>query len=167
MDTLYINIGTVKCCLFVRMSRRFLKVLQHNPVLYFAVEEALQCAKSGYYGIGILALSQILNALNKTTPTSRHVVAHEILRHRPNSPAFECVLEALKKTAYEQSKRELAKSKDKAAYRRRLVEEWHVLICILHPERVLPLIPASNESLTKPKADQTVAGDRVNPPPQR
>lgn len=145
MDTLFINIGTVTSCLFVKMSLRFLKLLQRNPLLYFAVEEALECAKIGYYGIGIIAFSQILNSLNKTTPASRHVVAHELLRHRPDKYAYECALENLKMTASEQSERELGKSTDKVSYRRRVAEEWHALVYELHSDRVPSLRSTINE----------------------
>ena len=134
MDKLYINIGTEKGCLFVRMSHRFLTVLQQKPLLYFAVEEALHSAKCGYYGIGILAFSQILNALSKKTPATRHKVAHELLQHRPTRLDFESALAAVKKAAFEQGERELAKSKDKDAYRRSVLEEWYAVIRALHHE---------------------------------
>lgn len=89
MNKLYINVGSEKCCLFVKMSSFLLRALERNPLLYFAVEEALECAKIGYYAIGILTFSQLLNLFNRKTPASRHVVAHQILRQRPTKPVFE------------------------------------------------------------------------------
>jgi len=140
MDNLYVNAGTVNSCLFIKMSRHLLHVLKENPLLYFAVEEALLSAKQGWYGIGILAWSQILNALKRPTPVSRHVVAHELLRQRPTKAAFDAALDQLKLAASDHTTRELAKVDDPAAYRRVLLAEWTEFITHLHGEAaVAPL----------------------------
>ena len=86
---LYVNIGTQKCCLFVRMSYFLLRKLQIYPLLYYAVEEGLQCAKEGYYAAGIMALSQLLNVLNEGAPEARHRVAHELVERRPSKAEYE------------------------------------------------------------------------------
>lgn len=132
MDELYINIGSEKCCLFVKMSGFLLRALERRPLLYFAVEEALECAKMEYYGIGILTFSQLLNVFNRKMPAGRHVVAHEILTTRPTKETFEEVVDAVKSAASEQSDRESAKCTTVAAYKRRIVSEWKALITDLH-----------------------------------
>jgi hypothetical protein len=132
MDELYINIGTVKCCLFVKMSTFLLRAIVHNPLLYFAVEEALECAKIEYYCVGVLTFSQLLNVFNCETPASRHAVAHEILRTRPTKQTFEEVVEAFKSAASEQSDRESGKCRSVADYKRNIVSEWEAFIKNLH-----------------------------------
>ncbi len=128
MNDLYINIGSEKCCLFVKMSAFLLKALKRHPVLYYAVEEALECEKIGYFGIGILTFSQLLLVFNKKTPGSRNVVAHEALTQRPSKQMFEEAVEALRSAASEQSERECGKHGSIADYQQRIVTEWEKFI---------------------------------------
>jgi hypothetical protein len=88
-DELYLNIGTVKCCLFVPTSTFMIKQLTQYPLLCFSVEEALECAKLGYYGIGVMTFAQILNLRNEETPDERHRVAHKFLEGRPSKATFD------------------------------------------------------------------------------
>jgi hypothetical protein len=134
MDDLYVNIGTVRCCLFVKMSRQLLRVLRRSPVLFFGVEEALLSAKNGWYGIGILVWSQILNALNRPAHHSRNLVAHELLKQRPTRVAFDEAVAVLKATASEQSERELTRHSDPASYRKIVLGEWRDLVSRLRVE---------------------------------
>ena len=87
MEKLYINIGSEKCCFFVKISIFLINQLEKHPFLYYAVEEALECAKNGYYAAGIITFAQLLNLMKKKTPYSRHLVAHEILKERPTQNA--------------------------------------------------------------------------------
>lgn len=128
MDDFYVNIGTTKCCLFVKMSAFLLKVLKRNPLLCFAVEEALECAKMEYYGIGILAFSQLLNAFGRKTPASRHAVAHEIFRTRPTKQTFEEVVDAFKIAASERSDCEMERCRTATDYKQKIVSEWEAFI---------------------------------------
>lgn len=94
-----INIGTEKSCLFVHLSRRLIKILENNPFLYYAIEEALECADEGYYAAGILAYSQTFNCFGIKAPEARHKVAHEFLQHKPSQDTYEGLLETLKYVA--------------------------------------------------------------------
>ena len=128
----YINVGSEKCCQFVNMSERLLKELDEKPLLYYSVEEALECAKIGYYGIGIIAFSQLLKLFGEKTPEYRHLVAHEFLRQRPSKEMFEETVAAFKNTASKQSDRECRRQNDIPAYQQLLSKKWKVLIKKLH-----------------------------------
>ncbi len=129
----YINIGSEKCCCFVRMSMFLITQLDKNPFLYYAVEEALECAKIGYYSTGILTFSQLLNLLHKKTPTERHLVAHDILQSRPTKESYEKIEEAFKDAATHQSKTEQSRRSSQQEYNRQLTQKWTELISKLHP----------------------------------
>jgi phosphomannomutase len=146
MNELYINIGSEKSCLFVKTSIFLIKTLERHPFLYYAIEEALECAKLGYYGIGILAFSQLLNLFNKDTPKSRHIVAHEFLKQRPSKDIYTTVLESLKKAAADRSDQEIEKTKSIENYHKKLEEEWMILIQDLHGI----VVDIKHEDLTRP-----------------
>lgn len=110
------------------MSKYLIEVLRKYPLLHYAVEESLLCAKMGYYGIGILAFSQLLNQLNKRTPDARHEVAHEFLKVRPTKGIYEGILEEFKKAASERSDSELEKSQNIQHYQQELVGSWDQLM---------------------------------------
>jgi hypothetical protein len=133
--TPYINIGSEQCCLFVRLSRFLVKRLDAYPLLYYAVEEALECAKIGYYSSGIMVLAQLFTLFNEEVPDERHLVAHEILRHRPSHAAFEQLRKQLDTLAAAASDRELAKlDPDKhVEYHEQLLRDWNALMQRLHP----------------------------------
>ena len=129
---IYINIGSEKCCQFVSMSRFLLKQLDKKPLLYYSVEEALECAKIGYYGIGIIAFSQLLNLFKEKTPEHRHLVAHDFLCQRPSKEVFDETVAAFKNAASKQSDHEYKKQNDIPAYKQLLSKEWEELIKKLH-----------------------------------
>lgn len=131
-DTFYINIGTAKCCLFVRMSSFLLRQLERYPLLYWSVEEALECAKIGYFGIGIMAFAQLLNIVNEETPDSRHLVAHRFLELRPTKATFDKVVDEFKCAAAKRSDQESSKCSSIHEYQRMLALEWEKLIAKLH-----------------------------------
>ena len=124
----YINIGTQKCCLFLRMSFFLIRKLKKHPLLYYAVEEGLQCARGGYYAAGIMALSQLLNVLNERTPEARNRVAHELLQGRPSKADYEATLQQVKEAAQRRYANELAKQADATQYHQRLVRDWETLM---------------------------------------
>lgn len=95
----YINIGTEKSCLFVLISKRLINILEKNKLLYFAIEESLECASRGYYAAGILAYSQLFNCFGIKAPESRHKVAHEFLHHRPTAEIYDSMLFTIKYVA--------------------------------------------------------------------
>ena len=128
----YINIGSVKACFFVRVSLFLVRELGKKPMLYFSVEEAIKCASMGYYGIGILAFSQLLNVFNRRTPSARHMVAHEFLVARPSKEVFDEVVEAVKEAAREQSEREQKRYPNASSYQETVLREWHSLVARLH-----------------------------------
>jgi len=132
MNELYINIGSEKACLFVKTSIFLIKTLERHPLLYYAIEEALECAKLGYYGIGILTFAQLLNLFNKNTPESRHMVAHEFLKQRPSEDMYNTIVESLKNVATDRSNQEIAKTKSIENYHKKLEEAWGILIKHLH-----------------------------------
>jgi hypothetical protein len=111
---------------------RLLEELDKKPLLYYSVEEALECAKIGYYGIGIIAFSQLLNLFREKTPEHRHLVAHEFLRQRPSKEMLEETVAAFKNAASKQSDRECRKRNDIPAYQQLLFKKWKELIKKLH-----------------------------------
>jgi len=132
MNENYINIGSVNACFFVKMSLFLLRRLEKKPLLYFAVEEALECANIGYYGIGILTFSQLLNLFNRKTPGARHIVAHEVLATRPTRETFDEIVEAFKEAARAHSDDEQRKQPDTSRYQRMVLNEWHSFMVRLH-----------------------------------
>jgi hypothetical protein len=128
MDNLYINIGTKKSCLFVTLSMLLIKQLDKNPFLYYAVEEALECAKNNYYASGILAFSQLLNLFNEKTPKDRHIIAHEILRHRPTKEMYEQIIEKVKNASIAINVREMKRHDDIKKYEQKILKAWNDLM---------------------------------------
>lgn len=139
-DELYLNIGTDKSCLFVRMSRFVLKRLQQYPLLYFSVEEALECAKIGYYGIGIMAFAQLLNLLSESTPDERHLVSHKFLEWRPSKQSFDAIVDEFKTAAANVSARESARVQDIGVYNQIVLQEWKDFIKQLHNLNDFPAV---------------------------
>jgi hypothetical protein len=131
-DTLYINIGTEKSCMFVKMSRYLLRQLERYPLLYYSVEEALECAKIGYYGIGAIAFAQLLNLLNEKTPESRHLVAHRFLEVRPSKETFDEVVAEFKAAAANRSDHESRSFTPVGEYHRTIAAQWNEFIKNLH-----------------------------------
>jgi hypothetical protein len=131
----YINIGTEKACLFVRMSRLLLNQLRHYPLLYYAVEEALECAKIGYYSAGILVFAQLLNCFNEETPNSRNMVAHELLKRQPNRDTFDSVVAEFKRVAALRYQQESHRSDNADEFDRRINREWWELMRSLSPSQ--------------------------------
>jgi hypothetical protein len=144
MDEVYINLGTEKCCLFVKASIFLLKRLERYPLLYYAVEEALVCANRGYYGIGVIALAQLLNFLNEETPIERHEVAHEFLTRQPTKEVFDEIKALFKKTAEERAAAELERVIDKADYRHRVMECWTELMTKHHGSSITQGVPVAS-----------------------
>jgi hypothetical protein len=133
MNDIYINLGSEKACLFVEVSVLLVRRLERYPLLYFAVEEALECSKQGYYGIGIIAFSQVLNVVfNEETPAIRHEVAHELLQRRPTKENLDSLIEQLKNAAGERANRERQKAASLPEYEARVMEDWAKLIAKLH-----------------------------------
>jgi len=131
-DTFYINIGTVKSCLFIRMSSYLLKQLEQRPLLYWSVEESLECAKIGYYGIGIVAFAQLLKLFNEKTPDSRHSVAHKFLESRPTREMFDAVVADFKTAAAERCDLESRKFRTSGEFEQKISAEWELFIKKLH-----------------------------------
>ena len=125
---LYINIGTPKACLFVFMSNRLLNELRRHPLLYYAVEEALISAKSGYYSIGIIVwyelLKNVLHANSKQDADGRSIPAHDILKVRPIKKAYDNLLNKFKEESKKCYLKELAKIKDKKVYKLDIQNKW-------------------------------------------
>ncbi len=138
----YINIGTVKCCLFLHMSLFLCSRLEKYPQLYYAIEKGMECSKMGYYAAGVLALSQLLNVLNTSTPKERHKVAHEFLCRRPEKTDYDRVIQQVKDVARSLQRNELKKEKDTKEYLERLVSKWTDLLKSLFPDvditKILP-----------------------------
>jgi hypothetical protein len=128
MNDLYINIGSQKCCFFVKISIFLINKLEQHPFLYYAVEEALECAKNGYYAIGIITFAQLLNIMNKKTPSCRHLIAHEILKTRPSKDSLETIKQEFKKAASEQNNREMIKYKNDSQYQDDVSQKWNTLM---------------------------------------
>jgi len=114
------------------MSVFLIKALAKRPLLYHAIEEALECATLHYYGIGIITFSQLLNLFGRDTPESRHIVAHEVLEQRPTKEMFDSIVESCKNAASECSDREIAKSQDIEEYQQKVVGGWKLLMKSLH-----------------------------------
>lgn len=143
MDERYINIGSEKSCCFVRTSLFLIKQLDKHPFLYYAVEEALECAKIGYYAVGILTFSQLLNLTNKSTPKERNRVAHEILKGPPTKEMYERVKIKFEKAAEAITKKELSLHKDPKEYDQKLAQVWTELIVKWHPGVNVGLSPTT------------------------
>ncbi len=127
-NNIFINIGTENCCFFVRMSIFLIKKLEQNPLLYYAVEEALQCAKNNHYAAGIITFAQLLNFLKEKTPNDRHLVAHKILQTRPTKEAYEEVKQKFEKAAAEMNEREVSKYKSISEYENKVNINWQELM---------------------------------------
>lgn len=128
MDKLYINIGSKKCCFFVKISIFLINQLEKHPFLYYAVEEALECSSRGYYASGIITFAQLLNLMKKKTPNSRHLIAHQILKERPTKAAFEEITQEVKKTASEYNDREITEYQDNSKYQDLVLKKWNELL---------------------------------------
>ncbi len=133
MNNEYINIGSPKCCFFVKMSMRIMILLENNPFLYYAVEEALECAKNDYYASGILAFSQLLNALNEKTPKDRHIIAHKILRNKPTKEMYEEIKAKVEKAADDININEIKKHNNIKEYELKIEKRWRDLMVKLNP----------------------------------
>jgi len=121
----WINIGTEKCAVFVRMSKRLLRVLQKYPLLHRAIEEGVISAEEHkYYAASILAFSQILNVLNEATPKERHDVTHKFLEIVPEEYSYRKIGKKLKIKLEEIAEEELNSSVDKAKYFEELQDFW-------------------------------------------
>lgn len=129
MDKL-INIGTEKSCFFVYMSNKLLNKLRENPLLFYAVEEAMISAKNGYYSIGIIVwyelLKSILNANNQNDSKERIIPAHYILKERPTKESYEKLLKRFETEAKRCYLIELTKNGDKNSYLLKLDEAWNI-----------------------------------------
>ncbi len=152
MNDFYINVGSEKCCLFVKMSIFLMKGMEKNPKLYYAVEDALESAKNERYSIGIMAFSQLLNMLNKETPESRHVVAHKMLRQRPSKQMYEEAKEAFERATAERSDHECRQHGNIIEFREKILKEWEAFITKLHQTYM-----AKNGKQRK-KTDESKAG---------
>lgn len=142
MNKTYINIGTEKCCLFVKISMFLIKRLNETPFLYYAIEEALECAKNKYYVAGILTFSQLLNLLNEPTPKGRHIVAHKILKNRPTKQIYEDIKKKFEDKASQINSNEILKANDFERYTSEVWNNWQELIKKLNPTvNVSDLIP--------------------------
>jgi hypothetical protein len=128
MKDSYINIGSRKCCFFVKISIFLINQLEKHRFLYYAVEEALECAKNGYYAIGIITFAQLLNIMKKKTPRSRHLIAHEILKIRPTKDSFETIKQEFKKAASEYNNREMVKYENISQYQVHVFQKWNTLM---------------------------------------
>ena len=121
----WINIGTEKCCVFVRMSKYLLHTLKKYPCLHHALEEGVVSAeKNKYYAAGILAFSQILNVLQEKTPKDRHTVAHKFLEIIPKESSYREIAKKVKIKLEEIGDKELKVAKDKDIYFKELQELW-------------------------------------------
>lgn len=133
MNNVYINIGTPKCCLFVKTSMFLIKQFDKNPFLFFAVEEALECAKNQYYASGILTFSQLLNLLNEATPKNRHMVAHEILKNKPTKEMYEEIKEKFEKAASNINIKEIKQHSDIKQYEEKISRSWNDFMAKINP----------------------------------
>ena len=112
---------------------RIMILLENNPFLYYAVEEAIECAKNDYYASGILAFSQLLNALNEKTPKDRHIIAHEILRNKPTKEMYEEIKAKVEKAADDINISEIKKHRDIKEYEQKIQNRWRELMAKLNP----------------------------------
>lgn len=124
----YINIGTEKSCFFVVNSRYLMEMLERHPLIYYAIEEGMVCAKGGYYAGGILAFAQLINLFNKETPQERHTVAHKMLDEIPSEDNYNQVKKQFEIIAEKMRANELKKVGDKIAYNQNLERRWRILI---------------------------------------
>ncbi|MGW8256772.1 MAG: hypothetical protein ACWGMZ_04735, partial [Thermoguttaceae bacterium] len=122
MDEFFINIGSEKSSLFIKMSSHLINCLKKNPMAYYAVEEAIECQKKGYYGVGIIVFAQILRMLGHDSPPTRNDVAHRILKKRPTKEAYNEILESVKKMAIKQSDSECRRYDTIAGYNRKIAK---------------------------------------------
>lgn len=121
----WINIGTEKCAVFVRMSKRLLCILKKYPLLHHAIEEGVISAEEHkYYAAGILAFSQMLNVLNEITPGARHDVTHKFLEIVPKESSYREIGKMVKIKLEEIGDKELKKHLDKTKYFKELQELW-------------------------------------------
>ena len=121
----WINIGTEKCVVFVRMSKRLLHILKKYPLLHRAIEEGVISAEEHkYYAAGILAFSQILNVLNETTPNARQDVAHKFLEIIPKESSYREIGKTVKTKLEEIAEAELKESSDQSIYFKELQKLW-------------------------------------------
>ncbi|MHC4798924.1 MAG: hypothetical protein ACYTF1_20010, partial [Planctomycetota bacterium] len=95
---------------------------------YYAVEEALKCAKNGYYAVGIITFAQLLNLLKEKTPSDRHLVAHEILSKRPSKDNYEEIVQQFKNAASEFNYKESINYKDINQYKNLVLQKWQELM---------------------------------------
>lgn len=124
----WINIGTEKCVVFVRMSKHLLFILKKYPCLHNAIEEGVISAEEHkYYAAGILAFSQLLNCLNESTPKARHGVAHHFLEYIPKESSYREIGKILKEKLEKIGEKELKNSKDKEKYFDELQDLWKKL----------------------------------------
>lgn len=108
--------------------------MERYPLLYYSVEESMECAKMGYYSAGILTYSQLLNLFNKQTPSERHEVAHKIFIKRPSQDSYNRILEQLKQAALEQQRKEFSRIADAGIYSNKLLNNWKSIMRKLHPD---------------------------------
>ena len=119
-----INIGTEKSCFFVPISLLLVTKLRLYPLLYFAVEEALECEKNDYYASGIMVFAQLLNIINKATPDSRHDVAHKILEKRPTKEILEKMKMDFREAARVVCEKEIERINSIDLYKVKVNNEW-------------------------------------------
>ena len=134
MNNVSINIGSPKCCFFVKISMRIINLLEKNSFLFYAVEEAMECAKNNYYASGILTFSQILNSLNEKTPKDRHIIAHEILKKKSTKEMYEKIKAKVEKAADDINISEIKKHKDIKEYELKIQSRWCELMAKLNPK---------------------------------
>ena len=121
----WINIGTEKCAVFVRMSKRLLHILKKYPFLHHAIEEGVISAEEHkYYASGILAFSQMLTVLNESTPKDRHNIAHKFLEIIPKESSYREIGKKVKMKLEEIAEEELKNSRDKMRYFKELQDLW-------------------------------------------
>lgn len=121
----YINIGTEKCAVFVRMSKKLLNLLKTYPLLHYAIEEGVLSAEDNkYFAASIMAFSQLLNALGETTPRERHLVAHEFLKIRPEENSYREIGKKMKIQLENIADKELTKAVDKDIYFNEMQKMW-------------------------------------------
>lgn len=128
MSNIFINIGTEKSAFFISISIFLIKRLEKKPLLYYAVEEAVLCAKNGHYATGILTFAQLLNLLKEKTPNDRHLVAHQILEVRPTEKAYKEAKSKLEDVAKEISEMETSRYSNIQEYQDKVHEEWQKLM---------------------------------------
>ena len=126
--TPYISIGTEKSCFFIHMSKFLIGELRKKPKLYYAVEQALKNVEQGYFDMGVLALSQILNLFNQKTPDQRHEVSHELLEKQQDEGSYNAIADRLKLVAKFQQEKEIRKCTNKKKYHEELQHHWEQMM---------------------------------------